>query len=150
MARSASARSGNQRVPATGVGLQIGGGLCNIPSMKLAALAAVLLATPLVTGVTGCEKQPSKLDQMSNMSNAGVALPSGDLESRVRKLEESLAKREEAFAFLDMVYEQQMEQQTRPTPDGVYAVDIAPNLTLGQIEGSPNALVTIVEAWDFA
>jgi len=113
--------------------------------MNSAALAAVLLATT----VTACEKQPSKLDKIST-SGPGIEMPSGDLESRVRKLEENLAKREEAFAFLDMAYEQTMEQNTKPTPDGVYAVDIAPNLAVGMTEGSPNALVTIVEAWDFA
>lgn len=116
--------------------------MCNIPGMKLAVLAAALLAS-----LTACEKQPSKLDKMPGST---VEMPTGDLESRVRRLEESLAKREEALAFLDMAYEQTMEQQTKPDSNTVYGVDIAQNIALGQVEGSPNALVTIVEAWDFA
>src|SRR5262245_29539658 len=105
--------------------------------MKSAAFAAILLATVL----GACEKQPSKLDKMSS-TGAGAEMPTGDLESRVRRLEQEFAKREEALGFLDMAYEQTMEQNTKPSPDGVYAVDIAQNLALGQYEGSPNALVT--------
>jgi hypothetical protein len=115
--------------------------------MKLAGLSLVLLASL----VSGCEKQPSKLDKMAESSAMPSGMvPSGDLEGRVRRIEESLAKREEALSFLDMAFEQQAEAQTKPTADGIYAVDIAPDLALGQVEGSPNALVTIIEAWDFA
>lgn len=35
-------------------------------------------------------------------------------------------------------------------PDAVFAVDIAQNLKKNQFEGPSAALVTIVEAWDFA
>jgi hypothetical protein len=112
--------------------------------MKL-ALAAVLL----VTTASACEKQPSKLDKLQN-AEPGVSLPTGDLESRVRRLEEMMAKREEAFAFLDQAFEQVQEQNTKPQPDQIYAVDIAQNLANGMVEGSPSAPVTIIEAWDFA
>jgi protein-disulfide isomerase len=100
--------------------------------MKLAVVAVVVLAI-------GCEKQSLK---------GSVTL--ADLEARVRQLEEASAKREEALRFLDLAYEQTMEQQTKPTPDGIYAVDIAPNLALGAVEGPANAPVTIVDVWDFA
>jgi uncharacterized lipoprotein len=35
-------------------------------------------------------------------------------------------------------------------PDAVFAVDVAQNLKMGMVEGPNAALVTIVEAWDFA
>jgi hypothetical protein len=117
-----------------------------MPGMKLlASLAVVLLAA------TGCEKHPSKIDSMTEKPLPGAAPVSGSLEERVARLE----KYSEALDFLQKVYEQQkqqMEQQERsePAPDAVFAVDIAPNIQLGQIEGPAQAAVTIIEAWDFA
>ncbi|HWU90081.1 MAG TPA: thioredoxin domain-containing protein [Kofleriaceae bacterium] len=73
-----------------------------------------------------------------------------ELEARLARLEKMLAGREEALEFLDLAYGQQVEQQTKPRPGTVYGVDIEQNLRLGQVAGSPAALVTIVEAWDFA
>lgn len=110
----------------------------------LASLAVVLLAA------TGCEKQPSKLDNMAEKP-PGMAPVSGDLEARVARLE----KYSEALDFLQKVYDQQKQQmaqqeESEPAPDAVFAVDIAPNIALGQIEGPAQAAVTIVEAWDFA
>lgn len=72
------------------------------------------------------------------------------LEARVANLELMLAQREEALAFLDKAYDQQIEAQTRPKPGTIYGVDIAPNVALGQVAGAPDALVTIVKVWDFA
>ncbi|MBL0219469.1 MAG: hypothetical protein IPQ07_37070 [Myxococcales bacterium] len=47
---------------------------------------------------------------------------------------------------------QKGQQQAREeaAPDAVFAVDISTNLKKGMIEGPSTALVTIVEAWDFA
>jgi hypothetical protein len=119
--------------------------LCNIPPMKLAWIAAALLASTL-----GCEKAPSKLDKIA--SNTPIGGPaSGDLETRVARLEKKLAKVDaEALEFLAGAYEQVQEQQMKPQPGTIYGVDIQPNVQLGQVEGSPEALVTVVEAWDFA
>lgn len=119
-----------------------GRGLCNIGRMRLAWIAAALLAA------TACEPAPSKLDKLTP---AGGAIPSGDLEARVARLEQKLGGVEpEALQFLSAAFEQRMEQETKPQPGTVYGVDIAQNLELGQVEGSPEALVTIIEAWDFA
>jgi protein-disulfide isomerase len=107
-------------------------------------VAAVLLATAVASG---CEKQPSKLDQLAP---GGAAMPRGDLEARVARLEKSLAAREEALQFLDMAYESQVEQQTKPVPGTVYGVDIKKDIERGQVLGDINAPVTIVKAWDFA
>jgi hypothetical protein len=83
----------------------------------------------------------------------------GSLEDRVARLEDNYAKYAEALDFLAKVYEQQKAQQKAqqdraqredPDPDAVFAVDIAPDVKLGMVEGPTNALVTIVEAWDFA
>jgi hypothetical protein len=114
--------------------------------MKLAWIAAALLAT------LGCEKEPSKLDKIaSDGRTVSAAAASGDLESRVANLEKKLAKVDrEALDFLSMVWEQQQERETRAQPGVVYGVDIAQNVALGHFEGSPEALVTIVEAWAFA
>jgi hypothetical protein len=114
--------------------------------MKLAWIAAALLAT------LGCEKAPSKLDKIATSATPeSTAGASGDLESRVARLEKKLAKVDrEALEFLSSVYEQRLEQETRPQPGVVYGVDIQPDVQLGQVEGSPEALVTIVEAWDYA
>jgi hypothetical protein len=119
--------------------------LCNIRQMKLAWIAAALLAT------LGCEKEPSRLDKMPTSSGSVGGASGGDLETRVARLEKKLAQVDkEALDFLASAYEQRMEQETKPQPGKIYGVDIAPNVQLGQVEGSPQALVTIVEAWDFA
>lgn len=80
---------------------------------------------------------------------------SGSLEERVARLEANYDKNAEAFDFLSKVYEQQKMQQQRaqreePDPDAVFAVDVAPDVKLGEVEGPNTAPVTIVEAWDFA
>jgi len=83
----------------------------------------------------------------------------GSLEDRVARLEGNYDRYAEALDFLAKVYEQQKAQQKAqqeraqredPDPDAVFAVDIAPDVKLGEVEGPATALVTIVEAWDFA
>jgi outer membrane murein-binding lipoprotein Lpp len=107
--------------------------------------ASLLLATAMFAG---CQSD-SKLDQKSG----------GDLEARVKKLEETNAKYAEALDFLQQAYEQQKQQQKQqqaqqereePAPDATFAVDIAPDIAGGQVEGPATACVTLVEAWDFA
>jgi hypothetical protein len=119
--------------------------------MKLAWIAAALLAA------TACEQAPSRLDKMP--APAGAPSGGGDLDARVARLEKKLGKvDEEALKFLATAYQarldaearQKEEQANRPQPGVVYGVDIQPNIQLGQVEGSPEALVTIIEAWDFA
>jgi len=115
------------------------------PMKRLASIAVVLLAA------TACEKQPSKLDNVGKPMPGAAAPASGSLEERVARLE----KYSEALDFLQKVYDQQKQQADQqearePAPDAVFAVDIAPNLQLGQIDGPAQAAVTIIEAWDFA
>ena len=103
--------------------------------------AALLFATALIAG---CQNE-SKLDSGG-----------GNLEARVKKLEETNAKYAEALEFLQKVYGQQKQQQQaqereEPAPDAMFAVDIKPNIEAGLYEGpAAGAPVTIVEAWDFA
>jgi outer membrane murein-binding lipoprotein Lpp len=105
------------------------------------SLASVLIASALLAG---CQND-SKLDGSS-----------GNLEARVKKLEEQNAKYAEALDFLQKVYNQQKQQEQaqkreEPDPNAVFAVDIAPNIKGGLVEGpATGAPVTIVEAWDFA
>jgi hypothetical protein len=90
---------------------------------------------------------------LAALSGAACAKKSGGLvalEARVTQLELMLAKREEALAFLDAAYEAKIDSETRPVSGKIYGVDIQPDVALGQVIGSPQALVTIVEAWDFA
>lgn len=113
--------------------------VCNgkMPPMK--SLASVLFAAVLFAG---CQNE-SKLDN-------------GNLETRVKKLEEQNAKYAEALDFLQKVYQQQKAQQqqqedSEPDPTAVFAVDVSPNIKGGLVEGpATGAPVTIVEAWDFA
>jgi hypothetical protein len=79
----------------------------------------------------------------------------GDLEGRVKKLEDQNKKYAEALDFLQKVYDQQKNQQKQqareePAPDATFAVDVASDLKSGQVEGASTACVTVVEAWDFA
>jgi hypothetical protein len=80
----------------------------------------------------------------------------GNLEARVKKLEEQNAKYAEALDFLQKVYNQQKQAQQaqqaqEPDPNAVFAVDVKPNIEAGLVEGpATGAPVTIVEAWDFA
>jgi protein-disulfide isomerase len=118
-----------------------------MPAMK--TLSSVFLACSLVTAMAGCQND-SKLDTKGASGGAG-----GDLEARVKKLEEQNAKYAEALDFLQKVYQQQKQQadaqeREEPAPDAIFAVDIAPDLKAGQVEGPASAPVTIVEAFDFA
>ncbi len=104
-------------------------------------LSCIVFASSLLLG---CQNE-SKLDSKSG----------GDLEARVKKLEAANAKYAEALDFLQQVYGQQKQQQQaqereEPAPDAVFAVDIAPDVAAGQVEGPADAPVTIVEAFDFA
>jgi hypothetical protein len=106
------------------------------------SIASLLMAAALFAG---CQNE-SKLD-----SSGG-----GNLEARVKKLEETNAKYAEALDFLQKVYGQQKQQQQaqereEPAPDAVFAVDVKPSVEAGLVEGpATGAPVTIVEAWDFA
>ncbi len=120
-------------------------------SMKVVASLVAVLAL-----AAGCEKKPSKLDskveRMPAISTStGGGGGGGDLEARVAKLE----KYNEALDFLQKIYDQQKQQaeqqeRSEPAPDAMFAVDITENVKLGMIEGPNAAMVTIVEAWDFA
>jgi hypothetical protein len=79
----------------------------------------------------------------------------GSLMERLHRVEVGLGRREEALGFLEMAYQQQKRQQEaqeaqEPDPNAVFAVDISKALANGQVEGPNSAIVTIVEAWDFA
>jgi hypothetical protein len=126
-----------------------------------AALISLLSFTSL--SMVACENT-SRLDSSAKNApkekgdKAGASFKgdhSGSLEDRVARLEANYDKNAEALDFLGKVYEQQKAQQQRaqrdePDPDAVFAVDIAPDVKLGEVEGPATALVTIVEAWDFA
>jgi len=72
----------------------------------------------------------------------------------VKALEEENARRADAMAFLQQAFDGQKRQQEEedaqsPAQDAVFAVDISANAA-DMTEGPTDALVTIIEAWDFA
>lgn len=80
---------------------------------------------------------------------------SGTMEQQLARLQDAYDRNAEAVEFLNRVYAQQKAQEAeqernQPDPDAVFAVEIGSDVKLGMVEGSPQALVTIVEAWDFA
>jgi hypothetical protein len=112
-----------------------------MPAMK--SLASVLFASALLFG---CQNE-SKLDKGGGGG--------GDIEDRVAKLEADNKKYHDELEWLNGIYKQQKQQQeaqeaNEPDPNTTFAVDIAPDLKLGQVEGPATACVTLVEAWDFA
>jgi hypothetical protein len=77
------------------------------------------------------------------------------LSDRLQKVEGSLARREDALGYLEMAYQQQKRQQEakeagQHDANAVFAVDISNAIKAGQVEGPNSAIVTVVEAWDFA
>ncbi|HET9623138.1 MAG TPA: thioredoxin domain-containing protein [Kofleriaceae bacterium] len=99
----------------------------------------ILAVAALAAAAVGCQHQA----------------PSGSLEARVAKLEAAYARNAEALEFLAKVYAQQKAQQQaqqadEPADDAVFAVDIAEDVKLGQVEGPASAPVTIIKAFDFA
>ena len=116
--------------------------------MSRAGLLVVLLA---VLVAAGCTKPQAATTTPTNNS---AAPPSGDLAERLARLEDFNKKHAEAIEFLQRVYDQQKQASddadaNEPNPTAVFAVDITKALAAGQSEGPANALVTIVEAWDF-
>ena len=90
----------------------------------------------------GCARLPSSPDYDA-------------LDVRIAKLEKINAQYAAALAFLQQVYTQQQHQaqadeDSEPAPDAVFAVDVAPDVAVGQVDGPNSAYVTIVEGWDFA
>jgi hypothetical protein len=127
--------------------------------MKRLGVALVSLVV-----AAGCENS-SRLDRTTSaVPKAGQAAPaagpikadhSGTVEERLARLEDKFAAYGEPLDFLAKVYSQQRQQQqdqerSVPASDAVFAVDISSAVKLGQVEGSSQALVTIIEAWDFA
>jgi protein-disulfide isomerase len=120
-------------------------------------------------GFAGCHAQPSgtvpthqtaaagKHGAAGGTAVAASAAPdrSGTLEERLARLEDAYARDAEALEFLNKVYAQQKAQQDQqdrdePAPDAVFAVNIADDVTAGQVDGPATAAVTIIKAFDFA
>src|SRR3954470_22612121 len=119
----------------------------------------------LLAAVVGCETAHSKLDDVTKspvapkqapaVAPSAVADHSGDVETRLRRLEDNYARYAEALDFLGKVYAQQKQQaraqeEQEPDPTAVFAVDVADDVKLGKVDGPASATVTIVKAFDFA
>ena len=124
-------------------------------------LASILF---LAATVVGCERMPSKLDDIGkpmpkalqiDSAAAAMADHSGTVEDRLTRLETEAAKNREALAFLNQVYGQQKaqmeaEEASEPAPDAMFPVPVAGDIKAGMVEGPATAHVTIVKAFDFA
>lgn len=115
----------------------------------------------LMRRVADLEQSLKKYEQPLNTLAAAVDREAGKIggadvtEGRLRSLEQNLAKREEALAFLDMAWAQQKAQRDaqeaqEPDPNAIFAVNIDEPVKAGQVDGSSSAFVTVVEAWDYA
>ncbi len=123
---------------------------------------ALLLAA---AAFVGCENTHSRLDEVATVAPK-IAAPgaapvnaqadhTGDVEARLRRLEDNYAKYAEALDFLGKVYSQQKAQQAQqeaeePDPTAVFAVAVNNDIQLGKVDGPSSATVTIVKAFDFA
>jgi hypothetical protein len=131
--------------------------------MKHFSTAALLAALALAA----CQQSPSRLDKVT--SKAGATAPgqnaeapagpkidrSGSVEQQLARLQDAYDRNTEAMDFVNKVLAQQKAQQAQqerdePAEDAKFAVDIASDVKLGQVEGPNTAPVTIIEAWDFA
>lgn len=129
----------------------------------------LLASVSLLAVATGCENTAkSSLDDVKAPAPTEAPKPgvkplaekpsaphTGSLEERVAALEARLDRSAEALNFLDQAYAAQKQQQEEkergePAPDAVFAVDIAQDVKAGLVEGSVDAPVTIVDAFDFA
>ena len=140
----------------------------HLRAVGIVSLLASILASIVALG--GCENT-SRLDKTTKpipTAEAPAATPpsappgpvkvdrTGTIEERVARLEDTLSRNAEALDFLNKVYAQQKQQQQaqqreEPAPDALFAVDIVQNVKAGLFEGpAQGALVTVVEAWDFA
>ncbi len=115
--------------------------------------------------VVGCENTHSRLDEVTKVAPKVTAPAvaavntqadhSGDVEARLRRLEDNYARYAEALEFLGKVYAQQKAQQAQqeeqePDPTAVFAVAVDRDIQIGKVDGPSTATVTIVKAFDFA
>jgi hypothetical protein len=108
--------------------------------------------TKLIESLRKIEERLAAFEALHKPGSGGPDLP---IAERLHRIEVSLAVREESLGFLEMAYAQQKRQEEMKEaqeldPSGVYAVDISKALAAGQVEGPNSAIVTVVEAWDFA
>ncbi|MGE0872794.1 MAG: DsbA family protein [Kofleriaceae bacterium] len=115
-------------------------------------LRGLFVAAALLVGCAGAQPAPTAPGS-ATLSNSGST--SADLDARVRRIEERLAKLAEALDFLGRVYDQQKaqeaaQQREQHDPNARFAVAIDDNLKAGMVNGPAAAPVTIVMAFDFA
>jgi hypothetical protein len=131
-----------------------------ISLMSLLGASLSMVACENNSRLDSAVKKAPKEDAPKDKGKAEATPPakgdhSGSLEERVARLEADHDKYADELEWLSHIYEQQKQQQQQqqrqePDPDAVFAIDVAPDVKLGEVEGPNTALITIVEAWDFA
>jgi hypothetical protein len=101
------------------------------------------------------EGRVKSLEAVNNVVIKPDGPDAAPLGERMRRVEATIVKYQEALEFLNKVYAQQKAQQeqqeaSEPDPNATFAVDLTAPLKAGQVEGPNSAIVTVVEAWDFA
>lgn len=101
------------------------------------------------------EERIAAIESATKARFGGDGKTEAPIADRLQRLESTLTRYGEALEFLQRAYEQNKAQQeaqeaNEPDPNAVFAVNITGPLAAGQVDGPNSALVTIVEAWDFA
>ncbi len=96
-----------------------------------------LSLTALVLSLAACQPDTKTLEKKID-----------DQAKDIREIKAMIAKGGGGGAGAAQKGQQQAREEA--APDAVFSVDIGANLKKGMIEGPATALVTIVEAWDFA
>jgi ABC-type phosphate transport system substrate-binding protein len=109
----------------------------------------------LEAALSGLEERIKGLEETHAKGFGTDGTGDASMASRLAKIEANLQRREEALGFLEMAYAQQKRQQEaqeaqEPDPNAVFAVDVSKAVANGQVDGPNSAIITIVEAWDFA
>jgi hypothetical protein len=138
---------------------------CDKEPSKLDGIKSTAPGVALKGGAPSAESEAALAalsDRVKALEDAhlpGAHLPGGQadatLADRMHSVETTIMRYQEALEFLNKVYAQQKQQQeqqeaSEPDPTAVFAVDISGPLKAGQVEGPNSAMITIVEAWDFA
>jgi hypothetical protein len=106
--------------------------------------------------VKGIDERLKSLETAHGKGAHSIGGPAdAPIAERLQKVEANLVRREEALAFLEMAYASQKRQEDQKAaqehdPNAVFAVDVSAAVKAGQVEGPNSAIITIIEAWDFA
>jgi protein-disulfide isomerase len=134
-------------------------------SVGAAFVASLALS---ITALGACEQRASRLDKTPAGAPGGSvpsrepATPtslkidrSGTVEQQLARLQDAYDRNAEVLDLLNKELVRQKDAQAQqerdtPSPDAMFAVNVADDIKAGQVDGPANAPVTIIKAFDFA